>query len=66
MTEAFLDRREWAEHAWRECSKRVDQLASGGECRVRRWELPDGHPVRVGGSINDDLVLGADDTPLPG
>jgi hypothetical protein len=52
---------DWAEYAWAETSKAVDQLSSGAAYRLRRWELPDGHPLRSVGGINDDLVLGADD-----
>ena len=44
-----------------ETSKAVDRLAGGGEHRIHRWQLPDGHPMRDVGSIHDDLVLGADD-----
>jgi hypothetical protein len=29
--------------------------------RIHRWELPDDHPERAIGSLNDDLILGADD-----
>jgi hypothetical protein len=40
----------------------VDQLASGGEFRLHRWELPADHPSRFEGSLQDDLVLGVDNT----
>jgi hypothetical protein len=48
---------DWAEYAWRECSKAVDVLASGQPYQFARWKLPDDHPQRVVGSIHDDLVL---------
>jgi hypothetical protein len=66
MTETLLDDGpESAQYAWTETSKRVDQLASGAECRIHRWQLPDHHPMRAVGSIHDDLVLGADDVLRP-
>ena len=43
----------------------VDQLASGGEFRLHRWELPDGHPERFVGDLKDDLILGVDNTLRP-
>jgi hypothetical protein len=62
MVETFLDDGPAsAQYAWTETSKRVDALAGGEACRVHRWQLPDGHPMRDVGSIHDDLVLGADD-----
>jgi hypothetical protein len=58
MTETLLeDGAESAQYAWAEASKAVDRLASGGEHRIHRWQLPDGHPMRGVGSIHDDLVL---------
>ena len=61
MVETLLDDPEWAKLAWFETSKAVDRLAGGGEHRIHRWQLPDGHPMRDVGSIHDDLVLGADE-----
>ena len=52
---------EWAEYAWAETSKRVDQLEAGKPCRITRYDLPEGHPARALGAITDDLLLGADD-----
>ena len=43
----------------------VDQLASGGEFRLHRWELPADHPSRFEGSLQDDLILGVDDVLRP-
>ena len=51
---------DWAEYASRECSKAVDVLASGQPYQLHRWQLPDSHPMRVVGSIHDDLVLDED------
>ena len=66
MTETLLDDGpKSAQYAWAETSKAVDRLASGGEHRVHRWQLPNGHPMRDVGSIHDDLVLGADDVLRP-
>ena len=48
---------DWAEYAWRECSKAVDVLAAGRAHRLHRWHVPDDHPMRDVGSIHDDLVL---------
>ena len=42
-------------------SAMVDQLASGGEFQLSRWELPSDHPGRFEGSLSDNLVLGRDD-----
>jgi hypothetical protein len=39
----------------------VDQLAGGGEFRLRRNDLPDWHAERFAGDVNDEFVLGADD-----
>ena len=49
--ETQLDDPVWRDYVWRETSKRVDVLAAGGEYRIRRWELPDGHPMREIGAI---------------
>ena len=59
--ETQLDDPAWRDYVWTETSKAVDRLAGGGEHRIHRWQLPDGHPMRDVGSIHDDLVLGADD-----
>lgn len=51
-----------AEDAWTELSKSIDPLIAGKEVvRVRRYELPDGHPARAAGHPCDVLVLGSDD-----
>ena len=42
-------------------SAMVDQFASGGEFQLSTWELPDAHPARFEGSLQDRLILGADD-----
>jgi hypothetical protein len=39
----------------------VQQLASGGEYRLRRNDLPDWSAERFAGDPNDEFVLGADD-----
>jgi hypothetical protein len=38
--------------------------AHAGPYRLHRWELPDDHPERRMGSINDDLMLTKDDEPV--
>ena len=43
----------------------IDQLANGEPVRLHRWELPDHHPERAFGSLQDDLILGADDLLRP-
>ena len=43
-------------------SEALDQLAAGGEWRLERRDLPFGHPLRAAGGLDDELVLGADDT----
>jgi hypothetical protein len=58
MTETLLDDGpEWAQYAWSETSKAADRLAGGGGHRIHRWQLPEDHPMRDVGSIQDDLVL---------
>jgi hypothetical protein len=39
----------------------VPQLKTGGEYQLRRYELPDAHPVGDAGELHHWLVLGADD-----
>ena len=41
-------------------AKPVDQLAAGKPYTLHRWELPDGHPGRSVGSLDDMMALGAD------
>ena len=43
-------------------SAMVDELAAGLEFHMSRWELPDGHPERFVGDLQDRLVLGVDNT----
>ncbi len=56
-----------AEFAFAECSKAVDPLIAGAAVRLRRYELPDGHPMGPphGGHPCDTLELGADDVLRP-
>ena len=62
MVETLLDDGpESAQYAWAETSKRVDRLAAGEACRIHRYELPDGHPVRALGGMCDSLLLDRDD-----
>ena len=56
---------ESAKYAWTETSKSIDPLVAGEACRVHRCELPDGHPVRALGAMDDDLLLGADNVLRP-
>ena len=58
------DSAELAEAGFGECSKGVDPLLAGEPVRIRRYELPDGHPM-AGGSPTDALELGADDVIRP-
>lgn len=47
---------DWAEDAWAELSKPVDQLANGRPYRFHGWELPDEHPM-ARAYVKVDLVL---------
>ena len=62
MVDTLLDNySDWAQYAWTETSKPVDQLANGEACRISRYQLPEGHPARDLGKVSDELVLGSDD-----
>ena len=39
----------------------VNMLLDGDDVEIHRWELPDDHPARLRGRINDRVVLGSDD-----
>ena len=59
--EILLDpEHDWAQYAWRELSKPVDQLASGRPYRFHGYQLPDEHPMRSA-YLNAELILGPDD-----
>ena len=48
---------ESAKTTWLELSKAVDPLIAGKAVRLRRYELPDDHPVRALGHPCDWLAL---------
>ncbi|MBU8833830.1 hypothetical protein [Mycolicibacterium goodii] len=52
---------EVGEAVYGELDRPVQQLADGGEYRLRRNDLPDWHAERFAGGSNDEFVLGADD-----
>jgi hypothetical protein len=56
--EILLDpEHDWAEYAWRELSKPVDQLANGAAYSFHGYQLPDDHPMRSAFGPDADLLL---------
>ncbi|MEV6255585.1 hypothetical protein AB0L97_20230 [Nocardia sp. NPDC051911] len=63
LAEAVEERRRYGSTdlaVWRELSRPIEQLESGQVYVLRRFELPDDHPMRFG-DPSALLVLGADD-----
>ena len=50
---------------WDALTPSVDALVGGEAYSFYRWELPDDHPARRDGDLNDRLVLTEDDVLMP-
>lgn len=50
---------------WDALTPSVDELVGGEEHSLYRWELPDDHPLRHDGDLNDRLVLTGNDELVP-
>jgi hypothetical protein len=59
--ESQLDDERWRDYVWRETSKAVDALASGGPYQFHSYQLPPDHPMLAALGPYAWLEIGADD-----